>query len=164
MTIDEFYKSKIMAATKDKIKNFTFKIPANEIEVKFLNRLILSITDKQGELLSPVKSKQQNVEVIDDITGLIDIGGKANRATVFTEKFNTQKAEVIIYFPAQFEALRGKSKISLKSLISSFSIGNKWDDNTGGKTGANFFKTYDHRFVFKVIEKKEFGMLLGFAP
>lgn len=99
MTVDEFFKSKIMQP-KEKIKHISVKIPANELEVKFLNRMVTSVTDKSGQLLNKSKIKQKNVEVIDDITGLIDIGGKANRATVFTEKIYTLKADVTVYFPA----------------------------------------------------------------
>src|SRR5690606_9296018 len=56
------------------------------------------------------------------------------------------------------------NEISLKSFLNSIACSLNWDDNSGGKTGASFIKSYDQKFVFKEIEDKEYAILQNIAP
>jgi len=160
----QFIDSKLLFNNPSDTKPFVLRIPAFELEVKYLNHLLTTIPNKKGSPISPVKKRKGvNLDIIEDIVGLIDIGGRSLKEGSYYEKLTTSKYQVILYYPVQFEALRNHNGIDLKEFILSLSSSRTWVDNTGGKTGAGFIKTYDQRFVFKELDKKEFTMLLEFV-
>jgi hypothetical protein len=69
------------------------------------------------------------------------------------------------YWAGQFEAVRAgylKEEDNV-GFIKSLSMSSRWGAQ-GGKSGANFSKSLDERFVLKVISKVELQMFLEFAP
>jgi hypothetical protein len=69
------------------------------------------------------------------------------------------------YWAGQFEAIRAgylKEEENV-GFIKSLSMSSRWGAQ-GGKSGANFSKSLDERFVLKVISKVELQMFLDFAP
>jgi len=162
--LKEFLNSKfVFTNINEEGKAFMLKIPSFELEVKYLNHLLTTIPNKKGSPISPIKKRKGvNLEIIEDIVGLIDIGGRSLKDGIYFEKIATSKYQVICYYPVQFEAFRTYNGICLKDYILSLSSSHTWEDNSGGKTGATFIKTNDQRFTFKEIKKKEFTMLLEF--
>jgi len=142
-------------------KHFNMKIPPIDIQIKYFNCLFSEILDKKGESLDPRrKKKKQNLDIIEDIAGLIDLGTRSARNSIFSEKMIiAPKYSVTVYFPAQFEAIRLLNNIGLDSFIDSISQNDKFE-NTGGKTGASFTKSHDQRFIFKEVDKREFFTLI----
>ena len=163
-TFKGFLNSKfVFTNVSEEEKIFSLKVPSFELEVKYLNHLLTTIPNKKGSPISPIKKRKGvNLEIIEDIVGLIDIGSRSLKDGVYYERIFTSRYQVFCYYPVQFEALRAYNGISIKDYILSLSSSRTWGENTGGKTGANFFKTNDQRFVFKEIKKKEFTMLLEF--
>lgn len=144
---------------------FSFEIPVFEYDVKYPNHLLTTITNKKGAPISPVKRRKgMNIEIIEDIVGLIDFGMRSLKEGTYSEKLVTPWFRIQSFYPVQFEALRLYSGVSLANFILSLSFSHAWEDNNGGKTGASFIKTFDQRYVAKEIDKKEFTMLISFLP
>ena len=88
---------------------------------------------------------------------------KETKRIAYEERFINQdsdKIEVIIYYPKQFEALRIAYCSTLEDLLISLNKSKDWDKNTGGKSKAKFFKTHDERFILKNINENEFNMFI----
>jgi len=145
-------------------KSFSFKFAANTLEVKCFDRLTIALSGKGGK--QAVKRKKTvSRDLIDDIARFIDIGAnKSLYQIMYSEKIAFPSFQISIYYPVQFEALRMLEGLQLGEFLLSLACSQNWDDNSGGKTGASFIKTYDQKFVFKQLDKKEFSMLLGFTP
>lgn len=122
-------------------------------------------TKNQSQSISPVRIRRSglNTELTEDNTPTNTSPSMLGEG-VHTETFTTSKHSVECYYPVQFEALRAYNGVSLRDYLSSLTASENWDDNTGGKTGARFFKTFDQRFVFKEVGKREFTMLIDFLP
>ena len=71
--------------------------------------------------------------------------------------------EITIYYPKQFEALRTAYCASLEDLLISLSKSAEWSENSGGKSKASFFKTFDEKFILKNVKENEFNMFLDNA-
>ena len=67
-----------------------------------------------------------------------------------------------IYFPRQFEALRTTFCATNEEFIESIRKSLEWKI-TGGKSNANFWKTYDSKYVIKNISEMEFNMFIDSA-
>lgn len=72
--------------------------------------------------------------------------------------------DVTVFYPTHFQALRklycGSFNLQLEQLFkSSF-----WSDNTGGKSKSEFYKSYNEKFVMKVIGGSEMRRFNDFAP
>ena len=88
---------------------------------------------------------------------------KETKRIAYEERFINQdsdKIEVIIYYPKQFEALRIAYCSTLEDLLISLNKSKDWDKNTGGKSKARFYKTHDERFILKNINENEFNMFI----
>jgi len=160
----EFVSQRLSVSAFSLNEQFSLQIMPIESEARYVNHLLLSFPSKKGGSLLPYRKKKGgvNFDLIEDIAGIIDIQ-KTLVDGVFSEKLYTSKYNMIIYHPAQFEALRFYNNISLEDYLGSISCSNDWNENSGGKTGAKFIKTFDERFVFKELGHKEFKMLLGFV-
>lgn len=67
-----------------------------------------------------------------------------------------------IFYSEQFEALR-RSCGNGESFIQSLSRCVKWD-SSGGKSGSNFLKTLDNRYIVKELSKSELESFIAIAP
>lgn len=75
----------------------------------------------------------------------------------------TAKVCVKVYFPASFEALRLAFGIPLADFIQSLSLNNQWKENSGGKSKAQFIKSFDDLYILKQMSKNEFFMFQNYA-
>ena len=73
------------------------------------------------------------------------------------------ECEVIIYYPRQFEALRIAYCCTYDELITSITNSNQWNDVSGGKSKAVFFKSANGKYLFKLVNKNEFNMFIEAA-
>jgi len=148
------------------IKQLQVKIPQMDLKIKHFNRILLSLVDKgRAERKPPKHSKMNILEEVHNISlfgETFEFPSQRRRSRFCHEKTITPKANIIFHYPVQFELLRLFNGIYLQDYIESISNSCNWN-NSGGKTGANFIKTHDQRFVFKQLEKKEFSMLLSFV-
>jgi len=158
-----FLESKLCMDENVMNKTFTFKFAPKKQGIKCFNRIAIGLSGKTGRQIVKRK-KTVSRDLIDDIAMFIDIEDKNIYQTMYTEKIGFPGFQVSVYYPVQFEALRMLQGLSLSDYLLSLACSSNWDDNSGGKTGASFIKTYDQKFVFKQLDKKEFSMLLGFAP
>lgn len=69
---------------------------------------------------------------------------------------------VTAYFPLQFEALRGSLGIELEDFVVSLCRTVHKSEELG-KSAAIFKRTYNHLFIIKIIEEREFRMFLSIA-
>ena len=68
--------------------------------------------------------------------------------------------EIIVYYAKKFEALRISYCASLEDFLSSLNKSKEWSDNTGGKSKASFYKTFDEKYILKSVNENEFNMFL----
>ena len=68
--------------------------------------------------------------------------------------------EIIIYYAKKFEALRISYCASLEDFLISLSKSKEWSENTGGKSKASFYKTFDEKYILKSVNENEFNMFL----
>ena len=81
----------------------------------------------------------------------------------FEEKLilkDPNQIEIIIYYAKQFEALRIVYCSTIEDFLISLSKSGEWFENTGGKSKASFYKTFDERFIIKNVSENEFNMFL----
>jgi len=156
-----FIEGKLLNEDTSLNRNFIYKIASNDIEIKCLNRLAISLSGVNGE--HAVKRRRTVTrEIIEDISKFIELDAKNAKQGLYSERINTPEFQIIAHYPVHFEALRMLNNLTLENYLLSLSCSQDWGDNSGGKTGAKFIKTYDQKLVFKQLEKKEFTMLLGF--
>ncbi|KAK6465031.1 hypothetical protein DFJ63DRAFT_300934 [Scheffersomyces coipomensis] len=67
-----------------------------------------------------------------------------------------------IFYSEQFEALRKSCGVD-ENFIQSLSRCIKWQSN-GGKSGSNFLKTLDNRYIVKELSKSELESFVSIAP
>ena len=70
--------------------------------------------------------------------------------------------KIKIYYPHQFQALRTIFCATNEEFIESIRKSIEWSV-TGGKSNANFYKTYDNKYVIKNISEMEFNMFIESA-
>ena len=112
------------------------------------------IPDKNKSLISSLKELKEKV--------------REKRPLFFEEKLilklsEMNDIEITIYYPKQFEALRTSYCASLEDLLISLSKSAEWSENSGGKSKASFFKTFDEKFILKNVKENEFNMFLDNA-
>ena len=69
--------------------------------------------------------------------------------------------ELTVYYANKFEAMRRYYVGSIDEFVNSVAKSSSWSENSGGKSGSEFFITKDKRFIFKKIPKQEMGMFLS---
>ena len=82
----------------------------------------------------------------------------------FEEKLILEESnniEIIVYYPKQFEALRIIYCATLENFLTSLSKSTEWAENTGGKSKASFFKTFDEKYILKNVSESEFSMFIN---
>ena len=67
--------------------------------------------------------------------------------------------KIKVYFPYQFEALRTTFCANNEEFIESIRKSFEWSV-TGGKSNANFFKSFDNKYIIKNISEMEFNMFI----
>nr|CCA15676.1 phosphatidylinositol3phosphate 5kinase putative [Albugo laibachii Nc14]CCA16260.1 phosphatidylinositol3phosphate 5kinase putative [Albugo laibachii Nc14] len=82
---------------------------------------------------------------------------------VITSTFSAWEFSCTTFFPLQFHILRDLLCKSHEDYVSSIAHVDEWD-TTGGKSGASFFRSMDHRYVIKHITATEFQSFLEVAP
>ena len=83
---------------------------------------------------------------------------------LFNEKTDPKaNIEVQLFYPSHFQALRklycGSQNTQCESLFKS----QKWGDVSGGKTKSDFYKSFDEKYVMKVISESEIKRFNEFA-
>ena len=73
---------------------------------------------------------------------------------------DSNKIEIVLYYPKQFEALRIAYCATLEVFLTSLSKSGEWSENTGGKSKASFYKTFDEKYILKNVSEYEFNMFL----
>ncbi len=82
----------------------------------------------------------------------------------FEEKLilkDPNKIEITIYYAKQFEALRIAYCSTMEEFLSSLSKSLEWSENSGGKSKASFYKTFDNKYILKNVTENEFNMFLN---
>ncbi len=64
-----------------------------------------------------------------------------------------------MYFPHQFEALRTTFCATNEEFIKSIRKSIEWSVS-GGKSKANFYKTFDNKYIIKNVSEMEFNMFI----
>jgi 1-phosphatidylinositol-3-phosphate 5-kinase len=91
---------------------------------------------------------------------------KSKKFICFEEKYilkDSNKYEIIVYYPKQFEALRIAYCSTTENFLKSLSKSFEWTENSGGKSKAGFYKTFDNKFILKNVSETEFEMFLDNA-
>lgn len=68
-----------------------------------------------------------------------------------------------VYFPSHFQALRKLYCGSFNQQNEQMFKSSFWTDNTGGKSKSDFYKSYNEKYVLKVIGANEMRMFCEFA-
>ena len=76
---------------------------------------------------------------------------------------NKADFRVKVYFPSHFQALRKLYCGSYDSQNSQMFKSSFWTDNTGGKSKSDFYKSFNEKYVLKVISNNEMRMFCEFA-
>ena len=61
--------------------------------------------------------------------------------------------EVTVYFLRKFEATRKFFCGNHQDFINSISMLHNWHENSGGKTGSPFYKSFDKKYVVKELKQ-----------
>ena len=113
------------------------------------------------------KTPDKNISLLSSLNELKE-KAREKRPLFFEEKLilnlsEMNDIEITIYYPKQFEALRTAYCASLEDLLISLSKSAEWSENSGGKSKASFFKTFDEKFILKNVKENEFNMFLDNA-
>ena len=87
----------------------------------------------------------------------------ADRLAIHALFYPKCEYSVKVYFPCHFQALRKLYCGSFSSLVEQMCRSMFWTDNTGGKSKSQFFKSFNEKFVLKVINSNEMKMFTEFA-
>ncbi|MCQ2817737.1 MAG: 1-phosphatidylinositol 3-phosphate 5-kinase, partial [archaeon] len=164
--IKQILETSLLNNEKNKIK-FTLRSGySNLIEELFNNfnkqgNLMINYGDLNSELKMTRNNLIQIDKEIEEIISNNNLDLKDNIKFKFKESENNSKEiTVTAYYPQKFEILRILGCSSYLEFVSSISDISKWEQVSGGKSKANFFKTCDNRYVLKCISKLEFKMFL----
>ena len=141
-----FEKKKIK---ENKIKDS--KINYSNINQKFylLNNEIKSI---KSELEAIIKEKFEDFNKKFSFTSI---------GNFMEEKLSPIKLEIISFYPKQFEVLRILYYASYFEFLHSIMKSQEWSSVTGGKSKAQFLKSWDEKYVVKCLDENEFKMFIG---
>ena len=153
------YNLKKLLSSPNPIKN-NEKFNDFSEEIESLNQLLYEKRDKfksiNENLFKSLKEKNINFD------NIYENGKKPySEQILFTKKY--PKANVIIYFPKQFEALRTIYCETYNEFILSISKSKNWIDVSGGKSKASFYKSIDDKYILKCVSKFEFDMFIQSA-
>ena len=129
--------------TDDKIELNNFLIIDNKIENNN-NKELRKEMDKKDEIMI----EEETIPIFSAIPEFEDIA-KSKKFIFFEEKYilkDSNKYEIIVYFPKQFEALRIAYCSTYENFLKSLSKSFEWTENSGGKSKAGFYKTFDNKF------------------
>ena len=88
---------------------------------------------------------------------------KFKKITFIENSLSEQNLKIKIFFPKQFECLRILYCASYKQFLKSIMKSNVWADVSGGKSKAGFSKSFDDKYVIKILSKFEFKMFIDNA-
>ena len=145
--------------TDDKIDLNNFVIIDNKIENN--NKELKKEIEKKDEIMI----EEETIPIFSAIPEFEEIA-KSKKFICFEEKYilkDSNKYEIIVYYPKQFEALRIAYCSTTENFLKSLSKSFEWTENSGGKSKAGFYKTFDNKFILKNVSETEFEMFLDNA-
>lgn len=128
---------------------------------------ILDINDqykkKLHNFIKIEKKFKKNIDVNNN-TSELEAAMTKEKSTHLKFQFVDGNADLSckIFYSEQFEAFRKACGVD-DSFIQSLSRCVKWDSN-GGKSGSNFLKTLDNRYILKELSKSELESFVSIAP
>lgn len=128
---------------------------------------ILEINDqykkKLHNFIKIEKKFKKNIDVNENTSDL-EAAMTKEKSTHLKFQFVDGNADLSckIFYSEQFEAFRKACEVD-DSFIQSLSRCVKWDSN-GGKSGSNFLKTLDNRYILKELSKSELESFVSIAP
>lgn len=137
-------------------------IKSNSQETRL--KIISGMVDSLVNVLVPPENQKKgtpgpNFDLINDITGLIDLGLPAPIKIPIVEKVVFPEFKVNIYYPVQFQTLRLLYGITHADFIKSMAKSFDYTEISGGKSNASFIKSHDGFYILKDMKKYEFKML-----
>ena len=136
----------------------------NEFESKSYNienDYLLNMLNDNNNCQGTINSKIPSFPFIPEFLKIFEL----KKEKYYEEKIMEKKFpefKIKIYYPRQFEALRTAFCATNEEFIESIRKSLEWPI-TGGKSNANFFKTYDSKYVIKNISELEFNMFIDSA-
>ena len=88
---------------------------------------------------------------------------KFKKITFKENSLSEENLKIKIFFPKQFECLRILYCATYKQFLKSIMKSNVWADVSGGKSKAGFSKSFDDKYVIKILSKFEFKMFIDNA-
>ena len=159
--------------SSDNIKNNNLIINIDDIEdsddidiKKMIDENINKNNDDRIEEENNKGEKEKNTEENIPLFPIVPEFEKISQMkfqVFFEEKLilkDPNQIEIIVYYAKQFEALRIAYCSTIEDFLTSLSKSGEWSENTGGKSKANFYKTFDERFILKNVSENEFNMFL----
>lgn len=132
-------------------------------------QLAINIFKQPGSKVPPSKSDndgtaqnsgQLQLKIVDCSLANAEVSSQSSNISF--EKAKQLNIEIVVYFPAQFEALRMLYNIHLSQYIQSLAISKKINVD-GGKQASTMIQSLNHLFVVKKISDREFQMFRQFA-
>lgn len=145
------YKQKIKSMGEDDLDNDT-RLDTNEINDKKINSF--------AKIEKKFKNRFDNGRKPNDLEKIMNKNKSAHLKYQFTD--GTTALSCKIFYSEQFEALR-KSCGKEDRFIQSLSRCIKWN-SSGGKSGSNFLKTLDNRYIVKELSKADLESFVSMAP
>lgn len=147
------YKQKIIAMASNRGGESTDNLESNDLYKKKVDTFI-KIEKKFKKKIDDPNNGMSELEAIMTKT-------KSNHLKYQFLDGNTDLS-CKIFYSEQFEAFRKACSIN-DSFIQSLSRCVKWNSK-GGKSGSNFLKTLDNRFIVKELSKSELESFVSIAP
>lgn len=144
------YKQKIKSMGED-LDNDT-RLDTNEINDKKINSF--------AKIEKKFKNRFDNGKKPNDLEKIMNKNKSTHLKYQFTD--GTTALSCKIFYSEQFEALR-KSCGKEDRFIQSLSRCIKWN-SSGGKSGSNFLKTLDNRYIVKELSKADLESFVSMAP
>ena len=140
---------------------------SEEIDIKKMidNNISNNNDDKNEEETNNIekeKNPEENIPLFPIVPEFEKIS-QLKSQVFFEEKLilkDPNQIEIIVYYAKQFEALRIAYCSTIEDFLISLSKSGEWSDNTGGKSKAMFYKTFDERFILKNVSENEFNMFI----
>ena len=128
--------------------------PSNEDNNNLNNKESINNNNKQNTFLSLFNNYN-----FDDIKKKF----KFKKITFKENSLPEENLKIKIFFPKQFECLRILYCATYKQFLKSIMKSNVWADVSGGKSKAGFSKSFDDKYVIKILSKFEFKMFIDNA-
>ena len=88
---------------------------------------------------------------------------KLHKHTFIENETYSKTCEITVYYPRQFEALRIIYCATYNEFILSIAKSLSWQNVSGGKSKADFYKSIDNKYILKCLDKQEFNMFIKSA-